>query len=217
MIKALLFDFDGIILESADIKTDAYRKLFEREYPNKVDKFMKYHIQNAGISRYVKFQYFYEKILGIKLTEEKKKELVNDFSQIVLKETLNASFVKGMPEFLEENYKKFPLFVVTGIPHEEINFIIRKRKLNFYFREIHSSPKEKKDIIFDILSRYKWNPREVVFFGDAQSDLRAAEETGAIFVARINDNSKALENYKYKIRDFQGFKIKNLSIRGDKT
>ncbi|MBA7563210.1 Phosphoglycolate phosphatase [subsurface metagenome] len=217
MIKALLFDFDGVILESADIKTAAFRRLFEREYPDKVEEFIKYHIQNAGISRFVKVQYFYEQILGIRITDKKKKELISNFSHIVFNEILQASFIKGMPEFLEENYKKFPLFVITGTPNEEINSIIKKRKLNFYFREIHGSPKEKKDIIFDILSRYKWNPREVVFFGDAQSDLRAAEETGAIFVARINDNSKALENCKYKISNFQGFKIKDLSIRGDKT
>jgi len=218
MIKALIFDFDGVILESADIKTDAYRKLFKREYPDKVEEFIKYHIQNAGISRYVKVQYFYEKILGIRITDKKKKELINNFSKIVLKETLDASFIKGMPEFLEENYKKLPLFVVTGTPTEEVNLIIKKRKLNIYFKEIHGSPKEKKDIIFYILSRYKWNPKEVVFFGDAESDLRAAEETGVIFIARLNCTLKALENCKYKIRDFQGFKIKDLSIiRGDKT
>ena len=217
MIKALLFDFDGVILESAGIKTAAYRKLFEEMHPDKVEDFMEYHAVNTGISRYIKIQYFYEQILGIKITGKKKKELINKFSQIVFEKILRASFVKGMPEFLEENYKKFPLFVVTGTPNEEINSIIKKRKLNFYFKEIHGSPKEKKDIIFDILSRYKWNPEEVVFFGDAQSDLRAAEETGATFVARINDNPKALENCKYKIMDFQGFKIKDLSIRGDKA
>ena len=217
MIKALLFDFDGVILESADIKTDAYRKLFEGEYPDKVDEFMKYHIQNAGLSRYVKVQYFYEKILGVRLTEEKEKELVNDFSQVVLKETLDASFVKGMPEFLKKNYKKFPLFIVTGIPHEEINFIIKKRKLNFYFKEIHGSPKEKREIIYDILKRYKWNPKEVIFFGDMESDLRASDETGVIFITRLNYNSKALKNLKYKIKDFQGFKIGNLLNRGDKV
>ena len=38
MVKALLFDFDGVILESADIKTAAYRRLFEREYPDKLEE-----------------------------------------------------------------------------------------------------------------------------------------------------------------------------------
>jgi len=123
---------------------------------------MRYHIRNAGISRYVKFQYFYEKFLGIRFTKGKK-ELVNSFSCNVLKETLNAPFVKGMPRFLADNYKKFPLFIVTGTPNKEINYIINKRKLYVYFKEIHGSPKEKGEIIYDILRRYKWDPEEVIF------------------------------------------------------
>ena len=210
LIKALLFDFDGVILESAEIKTDAFRKLFGEKYPDKVEEFINYHTANAGISRYVKIQFFYERILNIKLPDKKKEELANKFSQIVFNEIVNASFVEGVAKFLTENYKKFPLFIITGTPDEEINSIIKKRKLNFYFKEIHGSPKEKKNIIFDILSRYQWNPEEVVFFGDAESDLRAAEETGVTFVARLNDNSKALESYKYKIRDFNKFKIEDL-------
>ena len=217
MIKALLFDFDGVILDSAGIKTAAYRKLLERDYPDKVDEFMEYHIKNAGISRYVKFQYFYEKILGIKLTEVNKKEIMHKFSKIVFNEILQASFIKGMPSFLEDNYKKLPLFVVSGTPTEEVNLIIKKRKLNIYFKEIHGSPKEKGEIIYDILKRYNWNPKEAIFFGDAESDLRASDKTGVIFIARLNFTSKALENCKYKIRDFQGFKIENLLDGGDKV
>jgi len=217
MIKALLFDFDGVILESADIKTNAYRQLFAEEERDKVEDFMKYHSKNTGISRYVKIQYFYENILGIEISNNQKKELINKFSQIVFDQILKASFVKGMPEFLEANYKQLPLFVVTGTPGDEINLIIKKRDLNIYFKEIHGSPNEKKDIIFDILNRYNWNSKEVIFFGDAQSDLLAAEATGTVFVARIKDNSQSLENCKYKIMDFKDFKIEDLSIRGEKA
>jgi len=218
MIKALLFDFDGVILESAGIKTDAYRKLLEENYsPEKVDDFMEYHAANVGISRYVKIQYFYEQILGSALTDAKEKELMNKFSKIVFDEVLQASFIKGMPEFLEDNYKKLTLLVVSGTPTEEVNLIIEKRKLNIYFKEIHGSPSSKGEIINDILSRYKWNPGEVVFFGEAESDLRAADKTGAVFIARTDDNSKSLENCKYKIRDFQGLKIDSLLNGGDKV
>ncbi len=216
MIKALLFDFDGVILESAGLKTIAYRKLIDEQYPDKVEDFMEYHAINEGISRYVKIQYLFENILGIEVSDKRKKELADRFSQIVFDEILQTSFVKGMPGFLEENYKELPLFIVTGTPDEEINIIIKKREIDNYFKEVHGSPNEKKDIILDILNRYKWNSREVIFFGDAQSDLRAAEETGAVFVARTDGKSKALENCKYKIKDFQGFKIKDLYIRGDK-
>ncbi|GAF78578.1 unnamed protein product, partial [marine sediment metagenome] len=34
MIKAIIFDFDGVIVESSDIKTEAFRELFQ-DYPQK--------------------------------------------------------------------------------------------------------------------------------------------------------------------------------------
>ena len=211
MIKALLFDFDGVILDSAYIKKASYRKLLEGTYPaGKVDDFMEYHAENIGISRYVKIQYFYDQILGIKLTERKKKELTDKFSRIVFDGIMQASFIKGMPGFLKDNYKKFSLIVVTGTPTKEVSLIIKKRKLNIYFKEIHGSPLSKGEIIDDVLSRHKWDPGEVVFFGDAQSDLRAAEETGVLFVAIVDDNSGVLKNCKYRIRDFQGLRIDDL-------
>ena len=62
MLKAIFFDFDGVIVESAGIKTEAFRKLFSN-YPDQVDEIVDYHKANAGISRYDKFDYIYEKIL----------------------------------------------------------------------------------------------------------------------------------------------------------
>jgi hypothetical protein len=103
--------------------------LLEGTYPaGKVDDFMEYHAENTGISRYVKIQYFYDQILGIKLTERKKKELTDKFSRIVFDGIMQASFIKGMPGFLKDNYKKFSLIVVTGTPTKEVSLIIKIRK-----------------------------------------------------------------------------------------
>ena len=68
MIKAIAFDFDGVLVESSNIKTDAFRRLFS-DYPDKVDELVEYHKKNMGISRYVKFQYFYEVLLKQSYTE----------------------------------------------------------------------------------------------------------------------------------------------------
>ena len=61
MIKAIIFDFDGVLVESAEIKTEAFRQLFS-SFPDKVHEIVEYHKRNMGISRYVKFRYFYENI-----------------------------------------------------------------------------------------------------------------------------------------------------------
>lgn len=70
MIKAIIFDFDGVIIESAEIKTDAFRTLFAG-YPDMLPEIIAHHQKNSGISRYKKFRYIYEKILGQELSAQK--------------------------------------------------------------------------------------------------------------------------------------------------
>ncbi|MGB9499234.1 MAG: HAD family hydrolase [Dissulfuribacterales bacterium] len=185
MIKSVIFDFDGVLLESAEIKTEAFRQLFSG-YPDKVDEIVKYHEMNMGISRYVKFHYFYEKILGKELSRDKETELGEKFSQIVMKKIESAPFVPGTLDFLNAHYKKTPFFVASGTPHEELYDIIKKRGIPHYFKEIHGTPRKKPEIIIDILSRYSWSTSDVIFVGDAESDLKAAEESGVCFIARIS-------------------------------
>ena len=83
MIKTIIFDFDGVIVESAEIKTKAFKELFT-DYPQKIEEIVQYHLANGGISRYVKFRYIYEQILGQKLSEDTEIKLGKDFSKIVL-------------------------------------------------------------------------------------------------------------------------------------
>ena len=44
MINTIIFDFDGVILESAEIKTVAFRRLFEDDYPEEVEEIVDYPI-----------------------------------------------------------------------------------------------------------------------------------------------------------------------------
>lgn len=201
MIKAIIFDLDGVILESADIKTKAFRRLFERDFPNKVDTIVKYHIDNMGISRYIKFKYIYRHILKMSLSPEKEEGLSKEFSRIALEEILHTPFVPGALEFIRARHEKYCLGIVSATPDKELQYIIEKRGLFDYFREIHGYPPGKADIIRDMLSRYQWLPQEVVFVGDAQNDREAASETGLHFVARVNLGCDSLFNSKHKIRD----------------
>jgi len=183
MIKAVIFDFDGVILESADIKTEAFRELFSA-YPEEVEKIVEYHLINAGISRYVKFRYFYENILGKSLSKEKEMELGKKFSEIILKKVLEAPFVKGALEFLTGSNCKYNFFIASGTPEEELHDILRERCILKHFKEAHGSPKTKPDVIRDILSRYGFENKEVVYIGDAESDRCAAKETDVFFIER---------------------------------
>jgi HAD superfamily hydrolase (TIGR01549 family) len=203
MTEAIIFDFDGVLVESTEIKTEAFRRLFSG-YPDKVHEIVEYHKMNMGISRYVKFRYFYESILGKELSRDKEIELGKKFSQVVLERIAKAPFVTGALDFLDNHYKKTPLFIASGTPHEELYYIIKKRGISHYFKEIHGTPRKKPEIIVDILSRYSWRASDVIFVGDAESDLKAARESGVCFIARISPcGNNSLSGCPFKINNMR--------------
>src|SRR3990167_3288293 len=124
MIKAIIFDFDGVILESADIKTEAFKELFS-EYASKIKEIVEYHLLNGGISRYVKFRYIYEHILGMHLSKQQEADLGERFSQIALEKVIRTPFVRGAQEFLGKNKRRYQFFICSGTPELELLDIVR--------------------------------------------------------------------------------------------
>lgn len=212
MIKAVIFDFDGVIIESADIKTNAFRKLFERDYSGKLDIIVGYHLQNMGISRYIKFRHIYKNILGLPLPRDLEEELGRKFSRIALREVLKAPFVPGAAKFLRSNYKKYALFVASGTPHDELCYIIKKRGLLKFFSEVRGSPPGKNEIISEILGRYALSPNQAVFVGDAQSDLSAAQQAGLYFIGRSNNSGDTFSKCIRQINDLSKLALSLASI-----
>ena len=75
----LIFDCDEVILNSNSIKSEAFRYSLTGYPTDAVDELMDFHHQNGGISRYVKFEYFFSKILGNKAFEQELENVLNHF------------------------------------------------------------------------------------------------------------------------------------------
>ena len=208
MITAIIFDFDGVLVESAHIKTSAFRQLFS-SWDDKVEEIVNYHLENMGISRYVKFKHFYENILNEEYSEALGKQLGAEFSNIVLDEIKKAPFVKGTEEFLRANYQKYLLFIASGTPQEELDEIVSSREMKKFFKEIHGTPSTKREIVEGILHEYNIKRDETVCIGDAESDMIAARETGIKFFLRSTSENESLSDYSnHKINDLTQLKDK---------
>lgn len=181
--RAVIFDFDGVILESANIKTEAFLALFA-DHPEHCEAIRGYHVRNVGISRFRKFEWIYSELLKTPLGEEESSRLGDAFSEIVLEEILKCSFVPGARELLEDLRSQSRLFVASGTPQGELEHIIEQRGLASYFTEVWGTPALKPDILNSILSRHEIPKDEVVFIGDGESDYSAAKQTGVPFIGR---------------------------------
>ena len=51
-IKSIIFDYDGIIAESVNVKTEAFAELYKPFGKDIVQKVMKHHESNGGVSRF---------------------------------------------------------------------------------------------------------------------------------------------------------------------
>jgi phosphoglycolate phosphatase-like HAD superfamily hydrolase len=77
-----------------------------------------------------------------------------------------------------------PAFVASGTPDDELRMIVSHRGLTGAFHEVHGAPREKPEIVRDLLARHHLAPDQVLFIGDGMSDYRAACEVGLEFLAR---------------------------------
>ena len=59
-IHAIVFDFDGVLAESIDVKTRAYALLFRDEGEEVVRKVIDFHLKNGGVSRFKKIRFDYD-------------------------------------------------------------------------------------------------------------------------------------------------------------
>ena len=182
--KAIAFDFDGVILESVAIKTEAMASLFAH-HPEHVARIKALHEGHAGISRFIKFDMIHRDILKVPLSPERRDELGRNFSGLVLEKVLACPFVPGAREFLETHHESTPLFVVSGTPDEELQEIVSKRGLSPYFRGIYGSNRSKEEILRGLLADRESLAEDLVFIGDGRTDYEAAAAASIAFIGRV--------------------------------
>lgn len=207
MIRIIFFDFDGVIVESTDIKTDAFAKLFEQKGSDVREKVVNYHLKNMGVSRYEKFRFIYQNILRRSLDEQEFDLLCSRFANLVVDGVINAPYVRGVMEFLGIYAAAYSCFVVSATPQEEIEYIIQKRNIHRFFKAIYGSPTRKSDAVRNIIIEEGIEPCNAVYIGDAMSDYWAAKDNGVNFIARINHNEALFNDVEcFKVKDLTGLR-----------
>ncbi len=204
MIQNIIFDFDGVICESVDIKTEAFYEMYLPYGEEIAKKVKEFHILNGGISRFDKFRHYENKFLNRSITDDKMNELSSRFSSLVMKKVIEAPFVKGALEFLKKFSKDYRCFIVSATPMDEMQTIAKEKNISQYFEEIFGSPTNKIEWGKYILDTYSINPSETLFIGDAMSDYKASVANDMHFLLRETDGNKDifLDKKLNTIKDF---------------
>jgi len=180
----IIFDFDGVLVESNEIRFNGFRKLF-KDYPlHQIEKLVRYSKANGGVSRYKKIKYFFNVIRQQPISDDAVLHWASQYSELVAQDVSEAQPVKGSLEFLEKYFNHFNFAIVSGSDQKELRIICEKRGIDHFFKIILGSPTEKKDNIASLLLELNWELDKSLYVGDSNNDWEAAKANKLDFVGR---------------------------------
>lgn len=185
--QAIFFDFDGVLVESVDIKTEAFQTLYRDQDAVTIQSIVEHHLAHEGISRVEKIEYFHRHHLDVELTQQELAVLAAQYSELVKDDVIACESVPGSLEFLNSTSGKLPIFVVSGTPEPELKDIIERRAMDGYFTSVHGSPRHKAPIVRDLLNDHGLEAQNCLFVGDAMTDYNAAADTNLQFLGRVGE------------------------------
>ena len=194
--KNVFWDFDGVIKDSVEIKSNAYEELFTKWGNEVANRVRGHHNLNGGMSRFDKIP-LYLKWAGEEVTEELVAKFCNLFSENVMQSVIDSPWVPGVKEWLLDNFQKKQFILVTATPQHEIEKILLALNINQCFQGVFGSPIIKKEAIRLVLEKENISPYKALMIGDSETDLLAANDNAVNFLLRRTNLNLALQaSYK---------------------
>jgi phosphoglycolate phosphatase-like HAD superfamily hydrolase len=195
--KVILWDFDGVLMDSNFIRDIGFERVLSNYPKQSVQELMDFHLANGGLSRYVKFRYFFENILKQDISETEIQELANKFSVIMKSLLLNPQLlIEDSINFVKLRFEEgVKMHIVSGSDQVELRYLCKELEISKYFISIHGSPTPKYQLVKDLIESNKYKKEEIVLIGDSINDLDASIKNGIRFCGFNNNQLSYHEGY----------------------
>lgn len=181
-VDSIIFDFDGVIVDSEHLRVEGFRKVLTAEPPELVEKLIEYHLANGGISRYEKFRYYLQELKGELVDENQVSRWAADFSGLMLESMADPSIlIDETVTFIQKIASCVPLNIVSGSDEKELNALVDSLGLRDYFGAVRGSPRPKTKSLGDVIREFEYRSDQSIYIGDSMPDCDAARENGTIF------------------------------------
>lgn len=177
----LVFDCDGVVLDSNKVKTEAFRQAALPYGTDAAEALVAHHVSNGGVSRYKKFQHFLDEIVQPEQKGPDLEALLANYAAAVREGLMTCAVADGLHE-LRNAYPDQRWLIVSGGDQKELREIFSARGLATLFDGgIFGSPDTKEMILArEIESGNIRKP--ALFLGDSTYDHRAAYGAGLDFI-----------------------------------
>ncbi len=190
-VKVIVFDFDGTLIDSNQLKYDAFFKLFPFDAPPKniIEEVLGEFLEE---SRYVILREILKRVDTETINENeldnRVQELATEYNDLVLDGAKRCREKPGAKEVLELFSKRYKLYLNSTTPEASLKDIVTYRKWEDYFCDIFGYPNDKASVLFGIIERESISPDELLVVGDGKSDKDSANSVKCEFF-QINKDS----------------------------
>ena len=198
--RALVFDFDGTLVDSNPIKHRAFDTCFA-EFPQQREEILAYCGGRHHTPRWEKFRHVCEQILRQPYTEERAASLHERFEAATTAQIIAAPEIPGAAAFLRRVQGGYTLALLSSTPHGILRDIVAQRNASGWFDIVQGAPVDKAAWLRSLGQERRWAGNQVVFFGDTEEDAAAAEAAGCAFV-HVGD--RGAPRSPWRIADFSG-------------
>lgn len=183
-IKVVAFDFDGVVAQTTNLKSELFLKMFE-QHP-KYNLVKDFESKFKSMPRRKKLEKL-SVILGFRGDEEILYYM--DFYKKLIEDNLyKTAEVEGVNDFISFLKKRnVPLYIVSAAIKAEIEKYLSLKNV-YAFKDIYDFELEKKEALMQISKVENICSEELLFVGDQPSDYQAAVAAGCSFLGINSKN-----------------------------
>ena len=143
-VKAVVFDCDGVILQSNTLKSNAFGDVLKAYDPDDVATFVSWHKATGGVSRFYKFAHFFRDVQKHRDWEVLTEDACQAFGDVVSAGLKVCETVPGFDALVEQLANAgVPMAVNTGGAEEEVREVFALRGMDKEIGIIFGSPTTK--------------------------------------------------------------------------
>lgn len=179
--SSILFDCDGVLLNSNRAKTEAFRIVATPFGDKAAEELVQFHVQNGGISRYQKFELLFRDILNEPVDKVIIQQLADEYGKVVYEQLLNCPVASGLTS-MRKATPQATWFIVSGGAESELRSVFKERGLAELFDGgIYGNPLSKDEILANLAASEAIR-KPAIFLGDSRYDHQVASKAGFDFV-----------------------------------
>lgn len=190
MKRILVFDFDGVLVDSNKLKQKAFFDLFLKT-DAKTHSLIKNVISEAPF-HFSRFQILKEIFVKLGCAFESIQKRVDEYERkyrLVVRDQIFArGLIFGVEKMLDELQREGRiLFLNSATPHDSLIELVDGLGIRKYFSRIYGRPPNKTVNLMDIMTRERAKQSDLVMVGDGKEDMLSAKALNIFFIGVVNE------------------------------